>query len=215
MLIALLAPLKSTLLLNQLGRLSGSSMFALSSINSFQNQSFFKLMLPLPKLSSTALRGALSYAILILPKNGASFFVNRSCSGPLMCLGHLTTPTSAPRFKGLNLSIFLVIACSSSSTLLPTLTQVGLHGRIEQSTSYTTLGAFHFQPTMALCIVYTLPKIECYTSQRVVYILHNIGCYAAFFFWPTLLWPVFYHTFFPSTVVLSLSAKSFVFCLGG
>ena len=188
------------------------------------------MTLPPLKLSSTALRADPSFAILTLHKNGAFFYVNPSCLGLYMCQGPSTTLTSAQRFKGLNFFIFRATVCFSSSTLPPTLTHVGLHGQIERSTSYTTLDAFQFLPAMpqsivytlphiecyTCCrIVYTLPKIECYTSSRIVYTLPNIGCYVAFFFWPRLRWPVFYHTFFPSTVVLSLSAKSFVFCLGG
>ena len=127
-------------------------------------------------------------------------------SHPLFLLSRASTLTSAQRFKGLNLFIFLATACSSSSTLPLTLTHVGLHGLIEKSTSYTTLGAFQFLPAMpqsivytlphiecyTCCrIVYTLPKIECYTSSRIVYTLPKIGCYAVVFFWPSLLWPVF------------------------
>ena len=230
MLIDLLALLKSMLQLNRLDRLSGLNTSALSSINSFLRQLFSKLTLPPLKLSSTARRDAPSSAILTLHKNGAFFFVNPSCLGLYMCQGTLTILTSAQRFKGLNLFLFLATACSSSSTLPLTLTHVGLHGLIEKSTSYTTLGAFQFLPAMpqrivytlphiecyTCCrIVYTLPKIECYTSSRIVYTLPKIGCYATVFFWPSLLWPVFYHTFFPSLLSCHFQPKVLSFIWEG
>ena len=230
MLIDLRAPPKSMLQLNRLDRLSGLNTSALSSINSFLRQLFSKLTLPPLKPSSTARRADPSSAILTLHKNGAFFYVNPSCSGLSMCQGPLTILTSAQRFKGLNLFIFLATVCFSSSTLPPTLTHVGLHGQIERSTSYTTLGAFQFLPAMpqrivytlphiecyTCCrIVYTLPKIECYASSRIAYTLPKIGCYAAFFFWPSLLWPVFTTLSFLRLVSCHFQPKVLSFAWGG